>query len=297
MSTDPAWKRAAAWATTHKVRTALLLLGAFLLYELLTIPWFGVPSLAKENPAQTAMMRQRIREAEREGKTLAIRQRWVPLHRISRNLVNAVIVAEDGTFYEHGGIDWFEVRASAEKNWKKKTFARGASTISQQLAKNLYLSTSKDPVRKMKEVVITLLLEHYLTKDRILELYLNCIEWGPGVFGAEAAARSYFGKSAAGLSLGEAARMAAVIPSPLRHRPNQGSRYVLRRSSIILKRMTARGQGKVPDEEDLLSTEDEETDLPPAGDTPAPREEEPGPPEPAAPDTSAKGGSDELQGR
>ncbi|MEW6061962.1 MAG: transglycosylase domain-containing protein, partial [Bacteroidota bacterium] len=119
--------------------------------------------------------------------------------------------------------------------------ARGGSTISQQLAKNLYLSTSKDPIRKFKEVVITLRMERILSKRRILEIYLNVIEWGNGIFGAEAAARRYFGKSASELTREEAARMAAVIPSPRKHTPNDMSRYVQRRSSIILTRMAARG--------------------------------------------------------
>ena len=308
-------RRALAWAKAHKLKAALLLVAAFLLYELLTIPWFGVASLATENPPQTALMRQRVREAESDGKTLVVRQKWVPLSRISRNLRNAVIVAEDGTFYEHGGIDWFEVQASLEKNWARKRFARGASTITQQLAKNLYLSTSKDPVRKAKEVVITFLLEHHLEKDRILELYLNCIEWGRGVFGAEAAARAYFGTSAAGLSMDQAVRMAAVIPSPLRHRPNEGSRWVAHRASIIQRRLTGRGQERVPDEEDLHMVEEEPAAAPPAEappepptstETPAPAEtpapmETPAPAEPTAPaDTGGqggRGGGDELQGR
>jgi monofunctional biosynthetic peptidoglycan transglycosylase len=309
MTTGPAWRRFLAWAGAHKARTALLLLGAFLLYELLTIPWFGVADLATENPKQTALMRQRIREAEAKGKTLAIRQKWVPLARISRSLQRAVVVAEDGTFFEHGGIDWFEVRASFAKNWEKKRFARGASTITQQLAKNLYLSTSKDPLRKAKEVVITLLLERHLTKNRILELYLNIIEWGPGVFGAEAAAGSYFGKSAAGLSPSEAARMAAVIPSPLRHRPNDGSRYTARRAAIIGRRLVGRGEGGRAETDELRTIEEEEPPEESPAERPgpastedsaaAPRSEEP-PPQEAAPDgtdTSTTKGSDELQGR
>jgi monofunctional biosynthetic peptidoglycan transglycosylase len=228
------------WVRTHKFRTALILLGLFVVVEAATIPWFAVADLKNENPEQTALMRQRLREAEAAGKKLKITQAWVPLARISPDLIEAVIVAEDGTFRSHGGVDWFEVGESVQKNMREFRAARGASTITQQLAKNLYLSTSKDPLRKAKELVITLLLERQLSKDRILEIYLNVIEWGRGVFGVEAAARTFFGKSAASLTLDEALRLAAVIPSPLRHAPNQESRYVVRRAEIVRRRLEAR---------------------------------------------------------
>ena len=224
----------------HKIKTFFLVVVSFLAYELLTIPFFSIASLRKENPSETALMRQRLDEAEGEGKTLKIAQKWISLSRIPKHVVDAIIVAEDGTFYSHGGIDWFEVRESIEKNLDKGRFARGASTITQQLAKNLFLSTSKDPVRKFKEVLITVLLEQFLPKHRILELYVNVIEWGKGVFGIEAASQRYFGKSASNLTLDEATRLAAVIPSPLRHRPDEDSRYVMRRKQIVLRRMDAR---------------------------------------------------------
>lgn len=193
------------------------------------------------NPHRTALMMQREREAAEAGKPFHEQQSWIPLSRISPNLVHAVIVSEDGTFYENGGVDWYEVEESISKNIEKGKAARGASTISQQLSKNLFLSTSKDPLRKLKELVITLRMERVLSKERILEIYLNVIEWGNGVFGAEAASKKYFGESASSLTREEAARLAAVIPSPLRHQPNQPSEYVDRRASIILERMTARG--------------------------------------------------------
>lgn len=233
-------QRVLAWARAHKWKTAFLLLGAVILFEIVTLPYYGIYRLKTENPAETALMRQRLREAEDEGKPLKITQRWIPLARVPRHVINAIIVAEDGTFYEHGGIDWFEVQESFEKNLEEGRPARGASTITQQLAKNLFLSTSKDPVRKLKEVVITVMMEKMLTKQRILELYLNIIEWGRGIFGIETAARVYFGKSASGLTIDEAARLAAVIPSPLRHQPNVDSRYVLRRKAIVLDRMSSR---------------------------------------------------------
>jgi monofunctional biosynthetic peptidoglycan transglycosylase len=263
------------------VKTLLFLTGMFLLVEILTIPFFAIAALNSVNPKQTALMRQRMKEADSEGKRLKIVQHWIPISRVPQHVLNAVVVAEDGTFYEHGGIDWFEVQESLEKNLEEGRAARGASTITQQLAKNLFLSTSKDPVRKLKEVIITLLMERQLSKRRILELYLNCIEWGRGVFGIEAAARTYFGKSASALTLDEGARLAAVIPSPLRHRPDANSRYVLRRKGIVLSRMFARRQ--IPDttEEEDQSKSLEQS---PEGESPAapPQEEAP-----VVPDSSA----------
>jgi monofunctional biosynthetic peptidoglycan transglycosylase len=230
----------------HKVKTLLIVFGLFFVYELLTIPYFSVIKLKTQNPVETALMRQRMREAERDGKSFRVVHRWVPFSRISKNLVDAVVVAEDGMFYSHGGVDWFEVGESIEKNIDERRAARGASTITQQLAKNLYLSTSKDPLRKLKELIITLLLENQLSKNRILEIYLNVIEWGRGVFGVEAASQTYFGKPASLLSLEEAIRLAAVIPSPLRHRANDNSRYVLRRKEIVLRRMQGRNMTEQP---------------------------------------------------
>jgi monofunctional biosynthetic peptidoglycan transglycosylase len=224
----------------HKVRTLLLGLAFLVLAEGASIPWCAIPRLRTENPGESALMRQRRDEAEDAGKPFRVNQRWIALPKIPRQIVDAIIVAEDGTFYAHSGFDWFEVRASVERNVRERRAARGASTITQQLAKNLFLSTSKDPIRKAKEALLTLLLEHYLTKDRILEIYLNIIEWGPGVFGIDAASRTYFGKPASVLTLDEGARLAAVIPSPLRHRPDADSRYVVRRKEIVLRRMAAR---------------------------------------------------------
>jgi monofunctional biosynthetic peptidoglycan transglycosylase len=224
------------------MKAALLCVAGLVLAELLTIPWFSIGSLKTENPGTTALMRQRLGEAQHDGKPLKIVQQWIPLGRVPQHVIDAVVVAEDGTFFEHGGIDWFEVQESFEKNLEEGRAARGASTITQQLAKNLYLSTSKDPVRKLKEVIITLLLERTLNKRRILEIYLNIIEWGRGIFGIEAAARAFFGKSAATLTLDEGTRLAAVIPSPLRHRPDADTRYVIRRKGIVLSRMAARSR-------------------------------------------------------
>ena len=228
-------------ALRRPVRTVIYLLLIVLFLEYLSLPNFQLQELEKSNPRKTALMTQREEEARSGGKQFSIQNKWLPLSRISPALVHAVIVAEDGTFYKHEGVDWYEVEESLEQNLEKGKAMRGASTISQQLAKNLFLSTSRDPLRKAKELIITLRMERMLSKQRILEIYLNVIEWGNGVFGAEAAARKYFGKSAADLTREEAALMAAVIPSPLRHQPDQPTQYILRRSSIILERMNARG--------------------------------------------------------
>jgi monofunctional glycosyltransferase len=228
------------WVKHHPWKTLALFVVGVLAIEAATIPFLGVRRLKSENPAETALMHQRLREEEKAGRSLKIKQQWISLSEVPKEVVDAVIAAEDGTFFTHGGVDWYELRASIEKNITKRKAARGASTITQQLAKNLYLSTSKDPIRKIKEFIIAFLLEQQLSKSRILELYLNVIEWGRGIFGIEAAAQTYFGKSARHLTLDEAARLAAVIPSPLRHRPDVESRYVVYRKSMVLGRMSAR---------------------------------------------------------
>ncbi len=210
-------------------------------FEYFSLPSVSIEDLRQKNVSGTALMEQRADEAQSQGRPFRIVQRWVPYSKISRNLLNAVIVAEDGTFFSHGGFDWYELQESIERNLDEGRPVRGASTITQQLAKNLYLSTSKSPLRKLKEAVITLRLEEHLSKERILEIYLNIIEWGDGIFGVEAAAQKYFGVSAGSLSREQSARLAAVIPSPLKHSPSSNSRYVLRRSEIILHRMEARG--------------------------------------------------------
>jgi monofunctional biosynthetic peptidoglycan transglycosylase len=185
-------------------------------------------------------MRQRIEEARHQGKTLKINYRWVALANVPRHVRMAVLVAEDRTFYSHAGVDWYEIRESAATNWEKGRIVRGGSTITQQLAKNLYLSTSRDPLRKLKELLITWMLESTLSKKRILELYLNIIEWGHGIFGIEAAAQRYFHKPASKLSMDEGARLAAVIPSPLRHPPTENTSYLEKKKDLILRRMPTR---------------------------------------------------------
>jgi len=228
------------------LRRIVLALGVALLavslYEYFTLPTPAeIRLLAKTNPRSTALMTQREEEARGKRKSYTSQRQWVPLSQISDHLVHAVIVGEDGTFYEHEGFDWYEVKESIKKDIEKGKLARGGSTITQQLAKNLYLSTSKDPVRKLKEMIIAARLEEELTKTRILELYLNCIEWGEGVFGAEAAALLYFAKHASELSREEAARLAAAVPSPRRHNPARDDRFMSYRTAVILGRMEGRG--------------------------------------------------------
>ncbi|MGE5315474.1 MAG: monofunctional biosynthetic peptidoglycan transglycosylase [Acidobacteriota bacterium] len=230
-----------AWMRAHKLKTALYAVLALVLLQYVMLPNNSLQDLRKGNPGETALMKQRESEAASDGKPYSIQQQWVPISRISPHLVHAVITSEDGTFYEHAGIDWYELEESIEKNIEKGKPARGGSTITQQLSKNLFFSTSKSYGRKAKELIVALRMERQLSKKRILELYLNVIEWGPGIFGAEAASRRYFGKPASALSREEAARMAAVIPSPLRHAPNVGSAYVQRRAGLILARMASRG--------------------------------------------------------
>jgi monofunctional biosynthetic peptidoglycan transglycosylase len=187
--------------------------------------FWGLPSrdeiraLARNNPGKTGVMRQRDEEALALKRKPRTSQSWVPLSRISRNLIHAVIVAEDARFFGHEGVDWDAIKVSLEKDIEKRRFAQGGSTITQQLAKNLFFSTRKSLTRKFREFIVTGWLEDDLKKTRILEIYLNVIEWGDGVYGCEAAARRYYGKSAAELSPEEAAGLAAMIPNPRRINP------------------------------------------------------------------------------
>jgi monofunctional biosynthetic peptidoglycan transglycosylase len=206
-------------------------------YIYLTLP--DVRSLRTANPAATAFMELRARQAHAQGRPVTRDWRWVPYARISGNLKRAVIVTEDSAFWQHEGVDYEQLRESMETNWERGEFARGASTITQQLAKNLYLSPSKNPIRKVKELLITRRLEVELSKQRILELYLNAIEWGDGIWGAEAAARRYFRKPAADLSASESALLAAAIANPHILDPGHPTARLRRRQQMIMRRMGA----------------------------------------------------------
>jgi monofunctional biosynthetic peptidoglycan transglycosylase len=226
----PVVRRIARWSAV-----AGGLFFVYLAYIYLTLP--DVRPLATVNPQTTAFMELRKREAAEDGRNLVIRHRWVAYPLISNTLRRAVLVAEDSAFFDHEGVDYNELRASLESNWEEGKFSRGASTITQQLAKNLYLSPSRNPIRKLKELMITRRLEAALTKRRILELYLNVIEWGDGIFGAEAASRAYFNKPAFALSPDEAALLAGAIINPREHSPRRPTARLLRRQQIIVRRM------------------------------------------------------------
>ena len=234
----------------------LALVTLFVVYEVFTFP--RVSELRTENPETTSMIEQRMKEARERGREPRRVQQWVPLGRISVNLQRAVLAGEDTNFAAHHGFDyeaiqraWDEAQRESEKEAKQEgdedesgwipqmpSFKRGASTITQQLAKNLYLSSERTFARKAKEAAITYFLERSLSKCRILEIYLNVIEWGDGVYGAEAAAQTYFHKHASDLSAAEAAYLSAMIPSPLNvFNPQKNPRRVRRRQRVILRGM------------------------------------------------------------
>jgi monofunctional biosynthetic peptidoglycan transglycosylase len=221
-------------------RVVAVLFGAGFVYTAflyLTLP--DVRPLRTANPDTTAFMELRAREARAKGVAPKKVQRWVPYNRISGNLKRAVLVAEDSGFWQHEGIEFEQMKESIEANIERLEFARGGSTITQQLAKNLYLSPSKNPVRKLREILIARRLEAELTKQRILELYLNVIEWGDDIYGAEAAARTYFSKSAAELSPQESALLAGAIINPHIHSPAHPTARLRRRQQMIMRRMGA----------------------------------------------------------
>lgn len=224
----------------HKGKVVFALLGVWILIEMLTLPFGEIAELKTRNPSETAFMREYAERTKGGGKPLRI-QHWVPLDSIAKDVVNAVVVAEDGRFWSHSGFDWLEFRESLERNLKEGRVARGASTISQQLIKNLFLSSSKNPLRKLREWILTWYLESELEKSHILEIYLNVIEWGDGLYGVSAAAQSYFGKRVNELNQEEAIRLAAIIPNPRRHRADEESDYLERRRTMIKERMHARG--------------------------------------------------------
>jgi monofunctional glycosyltransferase len=219
------------------IATAAAVGFGLLSYVYLTLP--DVRVLKTTNPATTAFMELRAREARANGRKPRRVQQWVSYRRISPNLTRAVLVAEDDAFWQHEGLDVEALQESLEADWAAGRFVRGGSTITQQLAKNLYLSPSKNPLRKLKELIIARRLEAELSKGRILELYLNVIEWGDGIYGAEAAARTYFQTSAAGLGPSQAAILAAAIINPRALNPARPTRRLLARQQLILGRMGA----------------------------------------------------------
>jgi len=227
----------------------VLAAAAGFVYMLLTAAYLTLPDvrpLANSNPETTAFIELRARQARAEGKTPRRLQRWTPYNRIGASLKRAVLIAEDSGFFEHDGIDYDQLRESIEINLERFELSRGASTLTQQLAKNLYLSPSKNPLRKFRELMIARLLEAALPKRRIFEIYLNVIEWGDGIYGADAAARSYFGVPAAGLSAEQSALLAGAIINPRLLNPGTPTRRLMGRQRLILRRMGTSGAATPP---------------------------------------------------
>lgn len=200
----------------------------------LSLPSYSIPVLEYNSFRFTSLMEQRALEA---GLMFYPRQSWISIGDVHQNILKAIISMEDGSFFNHKGIDWKELKNSLRANKRRGRTARGASTITMQTAKNLFLTTDKSVLRKAKEFVITFRMEKELSKRAILQNYINAIEWGDGIFGIQKASELYFNKEPEELTKNESARLAAVIPSPLRFKPNTNSGYVLRRSSIIQGRM------------------------------------------------------------
>jgi len=224
-------KRALRWVA----RIVLLLIAAVCVYQFWILGsvvwwiWF--------NPSTSAFMEERLQMLHQKNPGAVLHHQWVPYEHISINLKRALIAAEDAKFLDHDGFDWEAIKKAYEKNLKKGKVVAGGSTISQQLAKNLFLSGRRTPWRKAEEALITLMIEHLMSKRRIFEIYLNIIEWGNGVFGAQAAARYYYGINAANLNAEQAARLAAMVPKPRFYDRVRDTPLLERRTAIILERM------------------------------------------------------------
>ena len=227
-------RRLFVWIVLLPVIAALLLQ----LYFFLQIGWW-----VNHDPESTSFMRQQLSVLQEKNPNATLRHKWVPYNRISNNLKRAIIASEDANFSEHEGIDWDALQKAYEKNAKKGKVVRGGSTITQQLAKNLFLSGDRSYVRKAQEFVITYMLEFWMEKERIFEIYLNVVEFGSGVFGAEAAAQHYYGTTAANLGASQSARLAVMLPKPRFYDTHQGSAYLAKRTELILRRM---GSAELP---------------------------------------------------
>jgi len=214
-------------------------LGALFIAMLLYQSWFAahIWYWVGHNPTSTSFMQARLERMRAKNPGARLKQRWSSYARISAELKRAVIVAEDAKFSEHDGFDWEGIQKAMEKNQRRGRVVAGGSTISQQLAKNLFLSGEKSLWRKAQEAVITSMLETLMDKERIFEIYLNVAEWGEGIFGAEAAARHYYGIGAAGLNAEQSAHLAAMLPRPLYYERNRNSEFLQRYSATILARM------------------------------------------------------------
>jgi len=217
-----------------------IILGPLLAVLLLQLYFFAMICWwTRFDPGSTSMMRQQLSVLREQNPDARLEQAWVPYERISNNLKRAVIASEDANFLEHDGIDWEAMEKAYERNNKRHKVVGGGSTITQQLAKNLFLSGSRNYLRKGQELVIATMLETVMSKQRILEIYLNVVEFGRGVFGAEAAARHYYRTSAAKLSASQSARLAVMLPNPRFYDAHRSTNYLQRRSAIIQRRMNA----------------------------------------------------------
>jgi monofunctional biosynthetic peptidoglycan transglycosylase len=216
-------------------RVCLLVISVFVAYQLWLVAhvyWW-----IDHNPESSAFMETQLQVLQSKDPEAELKHRWIAYNQISPNLKKALITSEDAKFLDHEGFDWEGIQTAWEKNLKKGKIVAGGSTISQQLAKNLFLSGKKTPWRKLEEAAITIMMEKMMSKRRIFEIYLNVIEWGNGVFGAEAAARHYYRKSARNLSAGESAKLAAMVPNPRYFDKNRSDRRLLRKARIIQRRM------------------------------------------------------------
>ena len=228
-------KKLLNWLLRWTWRSAAILLAFLFLYQVWLfahIVWW-----VKFNPSSSAFMETRLEIMQDKNPDAELRHKWVPYASISNNLKRALVAAEDAKFVDHEGFDWEGIQKAYEKNLKRGKVVAGGSTISQQLAKNLFLSTKRTPWRKLEEAAITVMLEAVMDKRRIFEIYLNVIEWGNGVFGAEAAARHYYGTGAANLSAEQAARLAAMVPNPRYYDKHREAGGLLRKTGMILERM------------------------------------------------------------
>ncbi|NEX64453.1 monofunctional biosynthetic peptidoglycan transglycosylase [Noviherbaspirillum galbum] len=223
-------RRILVWAVLAPVLFVL----AMQLFFFLQIWWW-----VDHNPDSTSFMRHQLSLLREKDPRFELKHRWVPYDRISDHLKRAIIAAEDSNFAEHEGVDWEALQKAYEKNSKKGKVVAGGSTITQQLAKNLFLSGERSYLRKGQEIIITYMLEFLMDKERIFEIYLNVVEWGVGVFGAEAASQHYYGVTAAQLGPAQAARLAVMLPRPRFYDKNRGSPYLARRTDLILRRMRA----------------------------------------------------------
>jgi monofunctional glycosyltransferase len=275
----------------------LVLVAVFVAIAVVRVGPIDVRGLARRPPGRSAVMLEREHEALAEGRPYHESRHWVPLEHVAATLRRAVLVAEDDKFFTHDGLDWDEIRLSARRNLRAHKIVRGGSTITQQLAKNLWLGSSRTPWRKFEELILAMRLERDLTKRRILELYLNTIEWGDGIYGVDAAARHWFGVSAGALDASQSIRLAAVIINPRRFSPVTPDARIENRIKQIASRLRKRGaiseedyrvvlglppEAEAPAIDSTLFAPPDTTALPPAPSEPEPPLE----PAPSAPDSA-----------